>query len=227
MIYVRRLKGYAGVQISVDKNAEGPPTGKPINLEIKGEDIEALTTLAGNVRSFLVGQNIPGVEELLMDVKLGKPELIVEVDREAARRFGVSTFQISEAIRTSVYGKEISKYKSGEDEYDVFLRLDEKYRHNINDLLNQKITFRSQSNGQIMQVPIASIASVKYTSTYNAIKRKNLDRVITIYSNVLDGYFANDIIAEMNDLLAEYDMPRAILMNLLESSNSKQRTWAF
>jgi len=202
------VKGYPGVQISVDKNAEGPPTGKPINLEIRGEDIIELTTLSESVRAYLVEQNIPGVEELLMDVKLGKPELIVKVNREAARRFGVSTFQVASAIRTSLYGKEISKYKTGEDEYDIFLRLDDKYRYNVNNLLNQKITFRSASSGQIIQVPIASIASVEYTSTYNSIKRKNLDRQITIFSNVLEGYNANEIIETMQDALADYNMPQ-------------------
>ena len=202
------VKGYAGVQISVDKNADGPPTGKPINLELRGEDIIELTVLADQVRSYIDEQNIPGIEELLMDVKLGKPELIVQVDREAARRFGVSTYQIANAIRTSVYGKEISKYKTGEDEYDVFLRLADKYRYNVNNLLNQKITFRSQSTGQLIQVPVSAIADVQYTSTYNAIKRKNLDRMITIFSNVLEGYNANEIVAAIGESLQDYDMPQ-------------------
>ena len=201
------VKGYAGVQISVDKNADGPPTGKPVNLELRGEDIIELTLLADRVRSYIGAQNIPGIEELLMDVKLGKPELIVQVDREAARRFGVSTYQIANSIRTSIYGKEISKYKTGEDEYDVFLRLDDKYRYNVNNLLNQKITFRSQSTGQLIQVPVSAIADVQYTSTYNAIKRKNLDRMITIFSNVLEGYNANEIVAAIDESLQDFDMP--------------------
>lgn len=202
------VKGYPGVQISVDKNAEGPPTGKPINLEIRGEDINQLTQLAEHVRAFLVELNLPGVEELLMDVKLGKPELIVQIDREAARRFGISTYQIANSVRTSLYGREISKYKTGEDEYDVFLRLDDKYRYNVNNLLNQKITFRSPSNGQIMQVPVSAVADVKYTSTYNAIKRKNLDRQITIFSNVEEGYNANEIVSEMQSALEDYEWPK-------------------
>ena len=201
------VKGYAGVQISIDKNAEGPPTGKPINMEIRGEDILTLTELAGRIRTYLVEQNIPGVEELLMDVKLGKPELLVHVNREAARRFGVSTYQIANSIRTSIFGKEISKYKTGEDEYDVYLRLDDKYRYNVNNLLNQKITFRSASTGQIIQVPVSAVANVNYTSTYNAIKRKNLDRMITVFSNVVDGYNANEIIDAMQNSMEDFDLP--------------------
>jgi multidrug efflux pump len=120
---------------------------------------------------------------------------------------GVSTYDIANAIRTAVYGKEVSKYKDGEDEYPIFVRLDEKYRNDIGNLLNQKVTFRSPANGQISQVPISAVADFKYTSTYSAVKRKDLDRVITIYSNVLEGYNANEIIAEIDRWMAQYKLP--------------------
>ena len=73
--------------------------------------------------------------------------------------------------------------------------------------MNQKITFRSQSTGQLIQVPVSAIADVQYTSTYNAIKRKNLDRMITIFSNVLEGYNANEIVAAIDESLLDFDMP--------------------
>ena len=76
----------------------------------------------------------------------------------------------------------------------------------IDDLLNQKITFRSPASGQLVQVPISAVADIKYTSTFSAVKRKNLKRVITIYSNVLEGYNANEIIAEMDAAMALYPL---------------------
>ncbi|MEN0003483.1 MAG: efflux RND transporter permease subunit [Bacteroidota bacterium] len=201
------VKGIPGVKIAVAKNADGPMTGKPINLEIQGEDMDELAILSEEVINYFNSKNIPGIEELQADVKIGKPELEIKVDREAARRFEISTFDIANAIRTAVFGKEVSKYKEGEDEYPIFVRLDEKYRYDISNLLNQKITFRSPATGQISQVPISAVADVEYTSTYSAVKRKNLDRVITIYSNVLEGYNANEIIAEMDLQMGRYDLP--------------------
>jgi multidrug efflux pump len=203
----RSVRGIPGVKITVDKNADGPAAGKPINLEVQGEDIDKLALLSEEVISYINDKNIPGIEELTADIKIGKPELIVNVDREAARRYGVSTFDIANAIRTAVYGKEVSKFKDGEDEYPIFVRLDSKYRNNIDNLLNQRITFRSPATGQISQVPISAVADVDFTSTYSSIKRKDMDRVITIYSNVLEGYNANEIIAEMDRWMAEYDLP--------------------
>ncbi len=200
-------KGYPGVQIAVDQNADGPPTGKAINLELRGDDADKLAVLSEEVIGFINSKNIPGIEELLADVKIGKPELVININRSAARRYGISTFAIADAIRTSVYGKEVSKYKLGEEEYDIFLRLEERYRYNVGNLLNQKITFRNPANGRISQVPISAVATVEFTSTYSSIKRKNLERVITVYSNVTNDYNANEIVAELQELMTDYEFP--------------------
>lgn len=201
------LIGMPGVRIIVDKNADGPATGKPINLELKGEHIDTLAIYADKIISLFEESGIQGIEELKADVEMGKPELLVHIDREAARRYELSTATIAGAIRTAVFGKEISKYKIGEDDYPIMLRFQEPYRYNITDLLNQKITFRNPANGQIVQVPISSVASIEYSSTYSSIKRKDLERVITVYSNVLLGYNANEIVAQLKTLMAEQDLP--------------------
>ena len=203
----KAVQGIPGVKISVDKNADGPATGKPINLEIQGEDIDQLAELSVDVINFIEQQGIPGIEELQSDIKLGKPELEIKIDRDAARRYEISTFSIANTIRTAVYGREVSQFKDGEDEYPIVVRLNEAYRNDVDKLLNQKITFRNPGNGQIAQVPISSVASIDYTSTYSAIKRKNLERVITIYSNVIEGYNANEIIASIDDAMQNYPLP--------------------
>ena len=143
------------------------------------------------------------------------------------RRFGISTFSIADAIRTAVYGKEVSKFKQGEDEYDIYVRLQERYRYDVDNLLNQKVTFQNPSNGRIVQVPISAVASVKYTSTYSSIKRKNLDRVITIYSNVLADYNANEIVAELQDIMAEYPMPRGYFYEFTGEQQQQAEDTAF
>ena len=200
------VRDVVGANIIVDKDKKGPPTGKPINIEIKGEDIDKLIDVSHNVIKYINSHNIPGIEELKADIKIGKPEILIKIDRGAARRYGLSTFSIADAIRTSVYGKEVSKFKKGEEEYPIMLRLADKYRYQINDLLNQRVTFRNPNNGRIVQVPISSVASIKYASTFSSIKRKNQDRVVTIYSNVLAGYNANEIVKQLKTLMHSYPM---------------------
>ena len=221
------VQGIPGAKISVDKNADGPPTGKAINLEVTGEDLEKLLPLGDDIISYINSQGIPGIEELSADVKLGKPELLVKVNREAARRFGLSTFQIASALRTSVYGKEISKYKLGEDEYPIFLRLKETDRNSVESLLNQRITFRDPATGQISQIPISTVASVDYSSTYSAIKRKDLDRVVTITSNVLDGYVGNNVVPQIAEAMESYDMPQGFSYAFTGEQQQQQEDLGF
>ena len=193
--------------ISVDQDASGPPAGKPINLEISGENIDSLIVLSSELIKDIDNTDIGGIESLKADVELEKPELLVDVDREATRRFGISTAQIASTLRTSVFGKEVSKYKVGEDEYPIVVRLNEDSRNDITSLINQRITFRDQTNGQIKQVPISSVAKFRYSSTYNAIKRSETQRVVTLSSNVLEGYNANQINADLLGFMENYPLP--------------------
>lgn len=221
------VRGIPGVKVTVDKNADGPATGKPINLEIAGEDIERLVSMSDEVINYINAQGIPGIEELTADIKVGKPELLVRVNRDAARRYGLSTAQIALALRTSVYGKEISKYKLGEDEYPIFLRLNEEDRNRIDALLDQRITFRDPANGRISQVPIRTVASVEYSSTYSAIKRKDLDRVLTISSNTLDGYTANDVVPLIDEAMQAYDLPQGFTYEFTGEQQQQQEDVGF
>jgi len=206
---VRELfKGYAGVKIVVAKNIEGPPTGAPINLEISGDDYTQLMEVANNIKDFINNENIAGIEGLKIDIDQGKPEAPVIINREKARRLNISTGQIADALRTALYGKEIATFKDGEDDYPINIRLMDKYRYDQEALLNQKITFRDQADGGIIkQIPISSVASINYTTTFDMVKRSDLKRVVTIYSNVIDGYNGNDIVGKMGKSLENYKMP--------------------
>ncbi len=221
------LGKYPGVELSVEKQNEGPPVGKPINLEIIGRDFDQLLYLADSALNFLNSANIEGIEGLKIDLDLGKPEIIVHIDRDKARRFGLSTAQIANTIRTALFGKEISDFKMGEDEYPIQLRLKEEYRYNIPALLNQMITFRSASTGKIQQVPISSVASITYSTTYGSVKRKDLERVITIYSNVIEGYNATKINDQLKTLMKFFDMPPAYTYKFTGEQEEQEESMAF
>ncbi|MEM6877872.1 MAG: efflux RND transporter permease subunit, partial [Bacteroidota bacterium] len=219
--------GIPGAIITVDKNADGPATGKPINLEVSGDDLDKLVDLSDDLIAYLNAQNIAGIEELTPDIKLGKPELIVNVDREAARRFGISTQDVALALRTAIYGREVSKYKLGEDDYPIFIRLREQERNRIEDLLSQRITFQDPSNGQIKQVPLQTVTDVEYSSTYSAIKRKDLERVLTVFSNVLTGYNANEIIVQLEEAMEGYQLPRGFTWEFTGEQQQQAEDSAF
>lgn len=186
---VRNLvKGIPGALISVDQESSGPPTDPPINIEVSSEDFNVLTHTAVELKTYLDSLQIPGIEELKMDVDLTNPEVTLTINRQRAMIEGVSTAQIGLQLRTALFGREVSKIKDGEDEYKIQLRNQESQRKNLSELLNSSIAFRDISTGQMKSVPISSLVDVDYTSTYGSIKRKNVKRVITLYSNVLSRY---------------------------------------
>lgn len=201
------LNSYPGIEFNIAKNQAGPPTGSPINLEISGRDFDRLIAITSDIQQRIERSGIEGIEGLRMDLDVDKPEIIVRIDRDKARRFGLSTYSIANTIRIALFGLEVSNFKIGEEEFPIQLRLKEEYRNNLASLMNQRITFRSASTGQIMQVPISAVADVEYSKTYAAVNRIDLKRVITLTSNILPGYNATRINDEIRDLLEDYNMP--------------------
>ena len=221
------VQGYPGVSIVVDKPADGPPVGSPINLEIKGDDYNLILQTANLIKTHINRSNIPGIEELKLDIDQGKPELIVKVDRQKARRLGISTGLIGSNLRTALYGKEISTYKDLKDDYPVNIRLNNKYRYDRNALLNQKITFRNQSTGRIKQVPISAVAQTENNNNFSAVKRINLDRVVTIYSNVLSGYNPTDVNDKIRLLMEKYEVPKGVEVSFTGEQEKQAQEMAF
>ncbi len=203
-----KLSGnYPGMTFTIEKNNVGPPSGRPINIEVSGREFDQLIALTEDIRTRINNAGIEGIEGLRMDLDTDKPEILVRIDRENARRYGLSTFIIANTLRTALFGLEVSTYKFGEDEIPIQMRLQEEYRNNMGSLMNQLITFRNPSTGSIMQVPVSAVAYYEYSKTYGSINRIDMNRVITLYSNILPGYNANRINQQISDVLENIDLP--------------------
>ncbi len=217
---------FAGVSITLGKDANGPPPQPPVNLEISGEDFDRLVEIAVDVKQFMEDKNVAGVEGLKMNLETGKPELLVTVNREKARRFGLSTAQVATTIRTAIFGKEISKFKEGEEDYPIQLRFSEEIRYDLGAILNQKITFRN-NQGKLLKVPIKAVADIEYSSTVGSVNRKDLDRVITVFSNVNEGYNGTEIVAQYRNFLADYDLPTGYTFEFTGEQEEMEETSEF
>ncbi|MGE5424196.1 MAG: efflux RND transporter permease subunit, partial [Syntrophothermus sp.] len=221
------IKDIPGAQISVEKNKMGPPTGKPINIEVSGENLDELIVAAHDFQDYLDSMRIPGIEKLKSDFDAQKPEIQIIIDRERANREGISVGQIGMELRTAIYGKEISKYKEDEDEYPIQLRYSEVQRKNINNAINAKITYRDMTSGQLRQIPISSVARIEYKDTYGGINRKNVKRVITISSEVLSGYTANEVVASINRSISNFPLPKGINIKMTGEQEDQAETMMF
>ncbi len=221
------IKDIPGADISVNKSAMGPPTGKPINIEVYGDDLEELVQNSSRLIAYIESLNIPGIEKLKTDFDKKKPELVVEVDRERANHEGISTAQVGMELRTSILGKEVSKFRDGEDQYPIQLRYNEYLRNDIDRLMNLKITYRDMNSGMLRQIPLSSVAHVVYQNTYGGITRKNAKRMITIYSNVLTGYTANEIIPRIEKALPSFQKADDVDIKITGEQEDQKETGSF
>jgi multidrug efflux pump len=223
------IKGIPGAEISVDQEASGPPTEPPVNIEIASEDFDLLIKTAVNLKNYLDSIQVPGVEELKMDIDLNNPEITLTVDRERALINGVSTGQVGQQIRTALFGREVSKIKDGEDEYKIQLRNEELQRRNIADLLNMNIVFREMTGG-IKRIPISSVVKVDYTSTLGTVKRKDFKRVISLRSNVLatQGYTPTAVNQELAQHINNFKQkPDGVTVRQTGEGEQQAETGAF
>ena len=205
------IKGIPGAEIVVEQESGGPPTQKPILMELYGEDYTELAKASKGLKRYLDSLQIDGVEELKSDLNITNPEITLNINREMANREGISTAQIGMDMRTSLFGKEVTKFKTSEDDYPVNIRFQQDQRDNVNTLLGQKITYRDMvMMGQLRSVPLSAVASLSYGNTLGGIKRKNQKRLVTISSNVLTDFNPNEVVAKVQAAAANYRKPDGV-----------------
>ncbi len=225
------MKGIPGSEISVDQESGGPPTDPPINIEIASEDFDAMIKGATALKNYLDSIQVPGVEELKMDVDLKNPEITLTVDRQRALIEGVSTAQIGMEIRTALFGREVSKVKEGKEEYKIQLRNNEIQRKSLTDLLNMRISFRDMAaGGAVKNIPISALVKVEPTSTLGSVKRKNQKRLITLRSNVLttEGFNATAVNQVLAKHIADFKgLPDGVTIKQTGEGEQQAETGAF
>jgi multidrug efflux pump len=189
----------AGAEISVDKPQEGPPTGPPVNIELIGEDPEVLKELSDRMvivlRNSEVGARLTGLES---DLDEARPELSVHVNRERAGLYGLTTSKVAGTVRTAVQGTEATQYRTGNDEYDVIVRLAEPWREDLESLRDITVVHEGQ------QIPLVSVADWEVGEGLGSIRRKDMDRVATISAQVKAGLNKNAVLLEVQKTLAPF-----------------------
>jgi multidrug efflux pump subunit AcrB len=199
------MTGIPGAEITVDQEQNGPPTDPPVNIEVASDDFDNLIKTAVALKNYLDSLQTPGVEELKMDVDLTNPEITLTVDRRRAMTEGITSSQIGQELRTALFGLEASKIKEGKDEYKIQIRNLAVQRKSLVDLLNMNITYRDMAyNGAIRNVPISSLVHLDYTSTLGSVKRKNQKRMITLKSNVLNGFTPTAVNQQLTQQIADF-----------------------
>jgi len=218
---------FPGVAISVEKDANGPPAGYPITIEITGAAYLDLIQTAEQMKDFLNRVNVSGVEELKIDVNKNKPGTQLQIDRKKAGELGVSASQVGQLLRTSLFGSKAGIYKKDGDDYDINVRFDQTNRYDNNALFNQNIIFRDPANGRIKEIPVAALVTQKNITSFNAIKHRELNRVVTLYSSVLAGYNANEVVEQVKNALNNFQLAEGINFKFSGEIEEQEKNMTF
>jgi CzcA family heavy metal efflux pump len=219
----KRTVGIAGAELRVAKQQMGPPVGAPVNIEISGEDYDQLESLSKMIREKI--KNVRGLVDLKDDYNTGRPEVEIKIDRERAGMFYTNTGQIAATVRAAIAGVEASKYRVGEDQYNIRVRLREDQRTSPADLENLHITFMNR-RGQLLSIPLTSVADLRRTTAVTDIRRKDQKRVITVSGDV-EGRVQSEVISEIKARLGGTNLPAGYGIKLTGSQEEQQKAANF
>jgi CzcA family heavy metal efflux pump len=190
-----KLTSLAGAEYRIDVDRMGPPTGDPVSVELSGPDFGVLNETVARAKALL--RTVDGVVEIKDDYESGKPEIRVEIDREKAMLHKVNTQSVSTAVRAAVNGIEASVLREGDEEYDIVVRYEQKYRESIDDILNIRITGNDD-----VQIPLRDVARVRTVGGFGSINHIDQERTIAITADVT-GRSSAEVMVDVEGLLTE------------------------
>ncbi|HXV64982.1 MAG TPA: efflux RND transporter permease subunit [Vicinamibacteria bacterium] len=216
------VSNLAGAEIKVDKPAEGPQVGKAVTIRVIGDDFRVLARLAQDIKERIRG--VPGLVNLDDDLDRGKPELRVHVDRIEAMLAGVSTEDIATTVQTAVRGTDASKYRIGEDEYDIVVRLAPEARRSLDDVSNLTVP---DEDG--VPIPMRSVVRLEPGVGPAAIQRVDLKRVVTVDGDVVraQGRTEDSVRQEVAERLQEIEFPSGYRWTFAGSNQEEAESQAF
>ena len=215
----------AGAQIQVEKERMGPPVGKPVEVEVSGEDFDEVGVLAARVRRDLTA--IEGATDLSDDYRVGRPELRLRIDRGAAKRVGASTRAVATALRTAFAGSVASTVRDGEDEYDIVVELAPEAKLDLQSALALRIPGRLDTSPDTFPVPLSSVASYELAGGSGSIRHVDRDLVVTIAGDVAEGYNENAVRAKVVEYLAAAEVPPSFGLRLGGANDEQRDTQEF
>jgi multidrug efflux pump len=213
--------------INVDGEQVGPPTDAPVNIEVSGENFDEIVRITREITDILteasVTRQIPGLVDVRNNVSGGLPEYRILVDYERASRFGLNMADVAQTIRIANNGLDASKWRDGEDEYDIVVRLRPEDRQDLESLRDLNV---GSMDGF---VPLVAIADFEEGIGLGSITRLNLQRTATVEGQAAPGFSGPAVLNEVQALLADYreNLPQGYTMVYTGESEEQEEAFGF
>ncbi len=216
------------IMVNIEGEQQGPPTGAPVNIEVSGEDFDEIVRITREITDKLIEASatraVPGLVDVRNNVSGGLPEYSILVDYERASRFGLSMSDIAQTIRIANNGLDASKWRDGEDEYDIVVRLRPEDRQDLESLRNLNIM-----NPAGARIPLVSVAEFREGVGLGSITRLNLQRTATVEGQAAPGFSGPEVLAKAQEVLADYqqNLPAGYTMKYTGESEDQDEAFGF
>ncbi|MCL1849406.1 MAG: efflux RND transporter permease subunit, partial [Clostridiales bacterium] len=215
-----RLKSIPGIEYTVSSAGGNIMAmgGNNIAVNLLGNDREQLRVIADAIAARI--ELIEGVREVSTSFEIGTPEIEVSVDRQKAAQYGLNYATVASTVSTAVSGIAPTKLREGGKELDVMLVIDERFRHNLNDLAALNI---ASPSGTL--VPLGAIASLEIVTSPVSITRQDQSRQISVSCSVA-GRSLGAVSADVQQALDQMNIPPEIRIDMGGSNRQMMDAFA-
>lgn len=208
------------LQYTVTTSTGGSMGGNSVDVEIMGHDFNATNRLAQELAIQM--RQIPGAEDIKISRDDDKSELQIILDQDKLAQHGLTTSQVGQIMRNRIYGFRNSKFKEDGEEYDIIVRLDEKYRSSLTEVENIIIT---DSKGQ--KVRLKELGKIKEFFSPPNIERKSKQRLLKVSVTPAAGYALGDIATEAQKIIDNLDeIPQGITLYVGGNYEDQQESFS-
>lgn len=172
-----QLRSVTGAIVTVREGNSGPPTGDDVSYEIRGADYAVMGEITERLMAILE-QHSDSFRILENDFEASLPEIAVNIDRQRAAHYGLSTAAIASTVRTAVTGSTVGAFRFEDEEYDINVRYRDDSRDSLQTLRNVQVVAH---DGR--RVPLSSVATLESRSSVSVIRRRNLNRAVNVSAN--------------------------------------------
>ena len=215
-----KLKPVYEPDIEIKEEEAGPPKGAPVSIEISGESYDVLEKMMQEIYNRI--RPVPGLVDLKDDYVMAKPEVVVKVDKQKAALLGLNTQFVAQNVKAAIRGIDAGKYREGNDEYDIVVKLPEYRRKDLYSLYNLRLSLPTAGRS----IPISSVADIELTGGLGTIVRIDQKRVITIEGKA-EGRLSNEILSDVKQKLTSLDIPRGYKLRYRGENEDQEKTTTF
>ncbi|HCR49908.1 MAG TPA: AcrB/AcrD/AcrF family protein, partial [Bacteroidetes bacterium] len=226
------VRSIPGALLKFTAPSNGPPTGAPVNIEVSGPDFNEIVRISHDLKFKLSRaaekKQIDGLVDVRDNLNSGRPEVRVKIDRERAQQYKLSTGQIASTIRSAINGTEASKFRDGEDEYDITVRLRPEDRNALESIQNLTLPVNVGGNpNNRRQLPLSAVATLEVGAGLGSITRLDGRRVVTVSGDAAPGYSGPEVLGKVTAFLADYKVKKGYVLNFTGENKDQQESFGF